>query len=246
MDIITLNLPAPVVWMSTCICIRLYSQYKEKQKCMNDVSSDDDCNSLYYDTHSQPSGRGFPFTNTTDQLVVKRLKEIKHQYVRLPSDLYGEIVRNIPVVCVDIVCQRMDDKKLLLFLRRDKPASDIWWWPGGRMFKGETFFDAAVRKVRDETGDKDITVVPRDILGVWNTFFPDSSWDTKENMGCQTVNITVFCEVHKITLSPAHKANSAWAVSDQRWISVNDALEEGKYDKYVRLNVEIARKKKLL
>lgn len=65
------------------------------------------------------------------------------------------------------------------------------------MFRGETFAATAVRKIRDETGNPSLEVEAKGIVNVWNTFFPDSSWDESRapgREGTQTVNICVFCQ----------------------------------------------------
>ena len=36
------------------------------------------------------------------------------------------------------------------------------------------------------------------ILGVWNTFFPTSNWDTKTEKGTQTVNPIVLVELNDV------------------------------------------------
>jgi ADP-ribose pyrophosphatase YjhB (NUDIX family) len=64
---------------------------------------------------------------------------------------------------------------------------------GGRLLKGETFFAAAIRKAHEETGLTD--ACPIQVLGVWNTFFPTSHWDTAEHRGTQTVNPIVLVEL---------------------------------------------------
>jgi hypothetical protein len=41
-------------------------------------------------------------------------------------------------------------------------------------------------------------VHPREVIQVWNTFFPDSSWDDKRKPGyegTQTVNVVVYCDI---------------------------------------------------
>jgi len=98
----------------------------------------------------------------------------------LPDDLYGKLVRDCVVFCVDIVLVRTTNdgkKECLLVKRSSEPVKGVWWWPGGRMLKGETFFDAAKRKAQQETGLNDVTCVQ--VLGIWNTFFPTSNWDTE-------------------------------------------------------------------
>ena len=67
------------------------------------------------------------------------------------------------------------------------------------MFKGETFCQAGLRKIRDETGidSQNNKLQIKSLIHVWNTFFPDSNWDANRKPGCegtQTVNAVVFCE----------------------------------------------------
>ncbi len=110
------------------------------------------------------------------------------------------------------------------------------------MFRGETFYDTAIRKIKDETGNPTAQVHAIGVVDVWNTFFPDSNWDMPEYSGTQTVNIVVVCRLDgdndDIRYNP--EAGGQWAVDAHRWISVRECMEVNMYDKYVRLNVEKA------
>jgi len=44
-----------------------------------------------------------------------------------PFDFYKQAVEHLPIVCVDVICQR-NDGRVLLFYRRDKPVAHLWWW----------------------------------------------------------------------------------------------------------------------
>ena len=102
----------------------------------------DDCsNSLFYGSNPLPGGKGYPLNTVISDFDVNYLKQVHKEYRRLSDELYSQIVANTPTACVDVVCQRVEDGRLLLFLRRDAPAAGVWWWPGGRIFKGESFFD---------------------------------------------------------------------------------------------------------
>jgi hypothetical protein len=123
------------------------------------------------------------------------------------------------------------------------------------MFRGETFFDTAVRKVRDETGNSNAKVYPKGVVNVWNTFFPDSNWDKDRRPGyegTQTVNVTVACELDDTDIAERQafaldsNAQKIWAVEASQWISVSEGLKPGDFDKYVRLNLELAVKSKLI
>ena len=219
--------------------------------------ADDNCQSLFYDENISEDGKGFPTIKSISNETIKQLKQIQPEYKKLPFQLYKQTVENLIVVCVDIICQRKSDSKLLLFYRRDSPASKIWWWPGGRMYRGETFYDTAIRKIREETGKMQAKIEAKAVIHVWNTFFPDSNWDSERKPGyegTQTVNIVVLCEFDdtlndtenmKIIESEIN-ASEVWAIDAHRWISVVEAATIGNYDKYVQLNVELALNKHLL
>ena len=111
--------------------------------------------------------------------------------------------------------------------RASEPVKGVWWWPGGRMYKGETFFSAAVRKTKEETGLSDAK--PIQVLGVWNTFFPTSHWDTEEETGTQTVNPIVLVE-----LEQGAEVLLDYTGDRYRWISLDpDEAQKNDEDKYV-------------
>ena len=223
--------------------------YLWQQRYSSSSTADDDCHSLYYDTNLQDEGKGLPFLNTCDVDVKESLFSVKPEYKFLDKRFYKQAVELLPTVCVDIIVQRQKDKKVLLLYRRDKPVAEVWWWVGGRSFKGESFFQTAVRKTASETGADPSKVTPLGIVHVWNTFFPDSSWDDGREMGyagCQTVNIVCVCKLNAADVNIDVEQQEKWAVAGHRWISIDEGLVEGKYDKYVRSNLLIARQKKLL
>jgi 8-oxo-dGTP pyrophosphatase MutT (NUDIX family) len=110
--------------------------------------------------------------------------------------------------------------------RSSEPVKGVWWWPGGRLLKGETFFDAAKRKAKEETG---IEAKPIQVLGVWNTFFPTSHWDNDESKGTQTVNPVVLVEA----LDGFHDVKLDNTSENYRWISLDPELAKNE-DIYVQ------------
>lgn len=156
----------------------------------------------------------------------------------LPSDVYGALVRNAVVCCVDVVLVRKQSrtkeqgssqkKECLLVQRSTEPVKGVWWWPGGRLLKGETFFDAAKRKAKEEVGIE--CVKPIQVLGVWNTFFPTSAWDSDElGRGTQTVNPIVLVEITDPNCDIRLDATS----ENHRWISLDPDLAKHE-DPYVQ------------
>jgi len=162
---------------------------------------------------------------------VKSLTATTEEQKLLPTEIYGQIVRHCVMCCVDTVLVRSSPisglKEALLVERSSEPVRGVWWFPGGRMRKGETFFDAALRKTREETGLNGAR--PIQILGFWNTLFPTSSWDTEEHKGTQTIRVVVMCELTEGSEVLLDDTSERY-----RWISLDpDLALKQEEDKYV-------------
>lgn len=158
----------------------------------------------------------------------KQLTTITDSRKFLPKELYGALVRDAVVCCLDILLVRttaLGVKEALLLERSTEPAKGLWWLPGGRLLKGETFFAAARRKAEQETGLSQVK--PIQVLGVWNTFFPYSHWDTEESKGTQTVNPIVLVELEGNGDVKLDKTSENF-----KWISI-DPKDNPDADKYV-------------
>ena len=100
----------------------------------------------------------------------------------IPEETFGACLDALPQVCVEVLLER--DGRLLVARRTNEPARGEWFWPGGRLYKGEELDDAARRIGREELG-LDIDVVER--VGVYSHF-----WDTSSVAGADsrhTVNV---------------------------------------------------------
>jgi 8-oxo-dGTP pyrophosphatase MutT (NUDIX family) len=128
---------------------------------------------------------------------VAELTAIPHSRKFLPKEIYSRLVLDCVVCCVDCLLVRVNPvtgkKEALLVKRSAEPVKGVWWLPGGRLWKGETFFASARRKAKEETGLTNVKCVQ--VLGVWNTLFPTSNWDTETERGTQTVNPIVLVEL---------------------------------------------------
>jgi len=69
----------------------------------------------------------------------------------ISQQLYNQILEVMPIPCVD-VCIVNQQNQILLIRRKDEPEKNMWWVPGGRVFKGEMMKDTAKRKALEETG----------------------------------------------------------------------------------------------
>ncbi len=64
---------------------------------------------------------------------------------------YCSILDVMPISCVDVIIQH-ESKILLIHRKKSEDMGDLWWIPGGRIHKNETFENAVKRKAVTETG----------------------------------------------------------------------------------------------
>ena len=69
--------------------------------------------------------------------------------MEIEEELYKNIIRSIPILCVDLVIPNADDRYLLV-KRGEEPLKDEWWTPGGRLHLGEMLEQGIERKLSEE------------------------------------------------------------------------------------------------
>ena len=78
------------------------------------------------------------------------------------------ILKCIPLVSVEALIVIVD---ALLFLRRNnEPAKGEWWFPGGRIIKGESPMKTLHRKIKEETG---LEMSSHKFINVYSRAFPE-------------------------------------------------------------------------
>src|ERR1700690_915859 len=85
----------------------------------------------------------------------------------IPQPLYDKIAKCMPIVSVEAVI--VIDDKLLFLKRNNEPAKGEWWFPGGRIHKGESLEQALSREIKEETG---LQVTDHKLVNVYSRVFP--------------------------------------------------------------------------
>jgi colanic acid biosynthesis protein WcaH len=88
----------------------------------------------------------------------------------LKKEDFVQIVRHTPLVSIDLVV-RDADGKVLLGLRKNEPARNFWFVPGGRIRKDETLEAAFDRLCREELG-LSLKMGEAKFLGVFEHLYP--------------------------------------------------------------------------
>jgi len=110
---------------------------------------------------------------------------------KIPSSLYELITDSIPIASVEAIISKGNS---LLFLRRkNSPAKGQWWFPGGRIRKGETLEEALYREVKEETG---LEVIESKLVNVYSRIC-----DERHDI---TIAYLCKCKGDKIILNSEH------------------------------------------
>ncbi len=150
--------------------------------------------------------------------------------MRIPEKQYQEIIKSIPISCVDIMITR-DDNKFLLGKRVCAPGKNEWFPIGGRVFKGETLKKAATRKLKEEIG---ITVKPAtlEFLTADETIFKGKTVDENRH----SVNVVYILHLKH---TPTFKIDTSQIIKLE-WFSKNNT----KWHPYVKKIVKLISKNK--
>lgn len=112
-----------------------------------------------------------------------RFSKQTHTKKMLPVQDFLQSIKNVPLVCIDLLVIDSENR-ILLGKRKNQPAQNYFFAPGGRIRKCETQRQAIERISKDEIG----VVVPYDrwkLLGVFDhiydaNFFNARHADTNE------------------------------------------------------------------
>jgi colanic acid biosynthesis protein WcaH len=75
----------------------------------------------------------------------------KDSIVNVEQQTFIQIIKHTPLVSIDLVLQN-ESGEILLGLRRNRPAQNYWFVPGGRIQKDECIQNALARIARGELG----------------------------------------------------------------------------------------------
>ena len=139
----------------------------------------------------------------------------------LPQNKYNYIEENMPVVTVDLLILKKN--KILLCKRNNEPLKNIYYTPGGRIYKNETARQSIKRKINEELGISLKEV--KEPYGFIEEFF-NYSGKLRHN-----INILFYCELESdcdinFNLNTEH--------SDIKWVDIN----EKNIHNYVKVKIQ--------
>jgi colanic acid biosynthesis protein WcaH len=133
----------------------------------------------------------------------------------VPAELYAEIVKSMTISCVDVFVYNFEKKAYLMIRRTASPAKGKWWIPGGRIFKGESFYQSAIRKTKKESG---LDICPIAQLGTYSTYFSESAWGSNVHTDTKVTDVLALCDNQAVIFDAYHQ--------DYRWVPIQECPDD--------------------
>ncbi len=143
----------------------------------------------------------------------------------LDVQTFKTVIKNTPLVSIDLclIC----NGQILLGKRRNEPLKGIWFTPGGRIHKNETWQDALLRIAESELGLSGISVEEFELMCVWDHFYGNSAVD--QDLSTHYVNLPHYAEFKSkpdITLDDQH--------GEFQWFDLAVVSSDEKFHPYMR------------
>ena len=133
------------------------------------------------------------------------------------------LIQNAPLISIDFCI--VFEGKILLGKRKNPPAQNFFFVPGGRIQKNETIKSAQKRLLAEEIGLKNISLVKKYIkfIGIFEHFYEDNF------LGQNDFNTHYIAHAYKVEINDLEQINYAQFEEQHhiyKWISIKDDFLE--------------------
>ncbi len=140
-------------------------------------------------------------------------------------EIFKCIVKNTPLVSIDFIIKNKEGK-VLLGLRKNKPAQGYYFVPGGRIFKNETIEEAFKNISQNELGIE-LEINKAKFLGVYQHFYGDNFFGD-ESFGTHYIVLAYEINIQDLINLPEDQH------SEYIWLSPEDILNSENVHQYTK------------
>ncbi len=145
---------------------------------------------------------------------------------KLNYDELIQVVKNTPLVSIDLIVKN-SHSEILVGLRKNEPAKDYWFVPGGRILKNERIAQAFERIAKEELGIN-IAYEQAKFLGVFEHFYKNN-FAQKEDF---TTHYVVLAHQMNISENLLQLPNTQH--QEYKWLSKDSMSKEKKVHPYTK------------
>ena len=148
----------------------------------------------------------------------------------LPPEDFLFIVDNAPLVSIDLIVRGTTENKILLGLRRNRPAQNTWFVPGGRIDKKWKSLSEAFHNITKNELGIDFEYDDTTLIKVTQHFYENDNFANKEGIDTYYIVIALEFFIDKIDINNLPmKQHEKWD-----WFSEKKLLENRNVHEYVK------------
>jgi colanic acid biosynthesis protein WcaH len=133
----------------------------------------------------------------------------------LPDGIFQQGIATLPLVSIDLIVRDTKSGTYLLGLRKNRPAINYWFVPGGRIRKNETLGHAFTRITEDELG-RPFEIESARWEGVFQHFYEECVF--AEGVSTHYIVLAYVLEIHRESLVLPNDQHSDYAWKFKREI----------------------------
>ncbi|NJK87238.1 MAG: GDP-mannose mannosyl hydrolase [Bacteroidales bacterium] len=139
--------------------------------------------------------------------------------MKLEKELFETIVRFTPLISIDLIVFN-EKKEVLAGWRKNAPAKNTWFIPGGRILKDETISEAFKRISLHELG-RELSIENAEFRGVYEHLYPGDNYQEDNSFGTHYIVLGFIISGFEIPnqFPPEQHEN-------YRWFSEKEILED--------------------
>lgn len=144
----------------------------------------------------------------------------------MDANQFKQVLEATPLVSIDLIVFN-NEEKVLLGLRKNRPAQGFWFVPGGRIFKNETLSDAFKRLTLVELG-KEYSIEQASLLGAFDHIYDDSIFGDRITTHYVALGYQIFLD-DLLHLPTSQHDMYRWVCLKQLKVDQNIHLNTKKY-----------------
>ena len=143
---------------------------------------------------------------------------------KLPKEQFLKLIELGPLVSIDLIVNC--DDKYLLGHRKNMPAKDFWFVPGGRILKNETLEDAFCRLTEAEL-NKAFQIDDGSFKGVYQHFYDGSA--ISDTLSTHYVVLAYVLEIDNRDFSLTSDQHDSW-----QWLTQEEIVDSDNVHSYTK------------
>ncbi|MFT6330199.1 MAG: colanic acid biosynthesis protein WcaH [Bermanella sp.] len=132
----------------------------------------------------------------------------------LDEKVFSSGIESLPLVSIDLIVRDNVSGKYLFGWRRNRPAADHWFVPGGRVHKNESLDDAFTRLVQTELGFDESRATAQ-WLGVYEHFYDDCVFGEEISTHYIVLAYEIVVNISELNLPMEQHSKYQWMSKDE-------------------------------